>query len=140
MATDPTCEECAAIVLEYERAYLEFWVNASEETREGCRAIGQLVTGGTEDDLARAHEVLRPFKPFYDLCERRCADEPITHGRVVDSKVPACRQDWTLPKVASPGPSALAAVRPFVRYVFPLSPLLQSPRLLSSCAEMRELS
>jgi hypothetical protein len=64
MPTAPTCEECAAIRLEYERACLEFWLNASEETREGCRAIGQLVTGGTEDDLARAHEVLRPFKPF----------------------------------------------------------------------------
>ncbi len=64
MPTDPTCKECAAIRLEYQRACLEFWANASEETREGCRAIGQLVTGGTEDDLARAHEVLRPFKPF----------------------------------------------------------------------------
>jgi hypothetical protein len=64
MATEPTCEECAAIRVEYERACLEFWLNASEETREGCRAIGQLVTGGTEADLARAHEVLAPFKLF----------------------------------------------------------------------------
>ena len=64
MATEPICEECAAIVLEYERACIEFWANASEETREGCRAIGQMVAGGTEADLARASEVLRPFKPF----------------------------------------------------------------------------
>lgn len=64
MATDPTCEECAAILLEYERACLEFWLNASEETREGCRAIRQMVAGGTEADLARAREILPPFKPF----------------------------------------------------------------------------
>jgi hypothetical protein len=64
MPTDPSCEECAAILLEYERACLDFWANASEETREGYRAIGQLVAGGTEADLARAHEVLPPFKPF----------------------------------------------------------------------------
>jgi hypothetical protein len=64
MPTDPTCEECAAILLEYERASIDFWANASEETREGCRAIGQLVAGGTEADLARAREVLPPFKPF----------------------------------------------------------------------------
>jgi hypothetical protein len=64
MAADPTCEECAAILLEYERAYLDFWRNASEETREGCRAIGQLLTGGTEADLDRAREVLPPFRPF----------------------------------------------------------------------------
>lgn len=64
MATDPTCEECAAILLEYERACLDFWRNTSEEAREGCRAIGQLVTRGTEADLAHAHEVLPPFKPY----------------------------------------------------------------------------
>jgi hypothetical protein len=64
MPTDPPCEECAAILLEYERACLDFWANANEETREGCRAIGQLVAGGTEADLERAHEVLPPFKPF----------------------------------------------------------------------------
>jgi hypothetical protein len=64
MATDPSCEECAAILLEYERAYLDFWRSASEETREGCRAIGQLLTGGTEADLDRAREVLPPFTPF----------------------------------------------------------------------------
>ena len=64
MPTDPTCEECAAIRLEYERACLEFWANASEETREGCRAIGRMIAGGTEADVERAREVLRPFKPF----------------------------------------------------------------------------
>jgi hypothetical protein len=62
MPTDPPCEECAAILVEYERACLEFWANASEETREGCRAIGQLVAGGTEADLDRAREVLPSFK------------------------------------------------------------------------------
>jgi hypothetical protein len=64
MATDPSCEECAAIRLEYERVCLEFWEKASEETREGCRAIGQLVARGTEADLARAHEMLPAFRPF----------------------------------------------------------------------------
>ena len=62
MPTDPSCEECAAILLEYERACLDFWANASEETREGCRAIGRMVAGGTDADLA--HEVLPPFKSF----------------------------------------------------------------------------
>lgn len=64
METDPTCEECAAILVEYKRACLDFWMNASEETREGCRAIGQLVAGGTEADLAHARDVLPRFTPF----------------------------------------------------------------------------
>jgi hypothetical protein len=57
-----SCEECKAIALEYKRAWLDFWLNASEETRDGCRAIGQLFNGGSEADLARAQELLRPFK------------------------------------------------------------------------------
>lgn len=63
MPTSAPCEECQAIILEYERASLDFWLNASEETRDACRAIGQLVAGGTDADLARAHELLAPFKP-----------------------------------------------------------------------------
>jgi hypothetical protein len=73
MPTDPNCEECAAILLEYERTCLDFWLNASEETREGCRAIGQLVARGTETDLARAQELLpafRAFKPYVNADAR----------------------------------------------------------------------
>jgi hypothetical protein len=62
-AMKTSCEECEAIVLEYKRACLDFWLNANEETREGCRAIGQLISGGSEADVARAEELLRPFKP-----------------------------------------------------------------------------
>ncbi len=61
-AMKTSCEECEAIVLEYKRAYLDFWLNANEEIRNGCRAIGQLVSGGSEADVARAQELLRPFK------------------------------------------------------------------------------
>jgi hypothetical protein len=81
MPTDPTCEECAAILLEYERACLEFWLNASEETREGCRAIGQMITGGTEADVARAREVLPPFKPFTPYAN---ADARMSPSRMAD--------------------------------------------------------
>ena len=58
------CEECQAIVMEYERACLDFWLNASEETRDACRAIRQLVTGGSEADVAHAQQLLPPFKAF----------------------------------------------------------------------------
>ena len=58
------CEECQAIVMEYERACLDFWLNASEETRDACRAIRQLVTGGTEADVALAQQLLPSFKAF----------------------------------------------------------------------------
>jgi hypothetical protein len=50
--------------MEYERACLDFWLNASEETRDACRAIRQLVAGGTEADVAHAHQLLSPFKAF----------------------------------------------------------------------------
>jgi hypothetical protein len=57
-----SCEECKAIALEYKRAWLDFWLNASEDTRGGCRTIGQLFNGGSEADMARAQELLRPFR------------------------------------------------------------------------------
>jgi hypothetical protein len=59
-----SCDECEAIILEYRRACIEFWLNSSEETRDACRAIGQLVAGCREADAAHAEELLRPFKPL----------------------------------------------------------------------------
>ena len=59
-----SCDECEAIILEYRRACIEFWLNSSDETRDACRAIGQLVAGCREADAAHAEEVLRPFKPL----------------------------------------------------------------------------
>ena len=53
-----SCEECAAITLEYRRAYLDFWLHASNETRDACRALAQLVAGGSEADVARTQELL----------------------------------------------------------------------------------
>ena len=64
MGTIAPCEECQAILMEYEKACLDFWLNASEETRDACRAIRQLVTGGTEADVAHAQQLLPPFKTF----------------------------------------------------------------------------
>jgi hypothetical protein len=58
-----SCEECEAITLEYRRAWLDFWLNASDETRDACGALWQLVAGGSDADVARAQELLRPFKP-----------------------------------------------------------------------------
>jgi hypothetical protein len=55
------CAECEAITLEYRRACLDFWLNASDETRDACRAIGQLLAGGSEADAAQ--DLLHPFKP-----------------------------------------------------------------------------
>jgi hypothetical protein len=86
MPTDPTCEECAAILLEYKRACFDFWLNASEETREGCRAIGQLVAGGTETDLARAQELLPPFKPFKPYVNPYAAMSPSRMAELIIRK------------------------------------------------------
>ena len=57
------CRECAAIAEEYRRACVEFWLKASEETRAACRALQQLVTEGSEADVDRACELLRPYQP-----------------------------------------------------------------------------
>ena len=64
MPADAPCEECEAIILEYKRACLDFWVNASEETRNACRSIGHLIGGGSDAEVARAQSLLRPFEPF----------------------------------------------------------------------------
>lgn len=58
-----SCNECEAIIVEYRRACIDFWLNASDETREACRAIGQLVAWCREADADHAQELLRPFKP-----------------------------------------------------------------------------
>jgi hypothetical protein len=62
MPTDPPCEECEEIILEYKRACLEFWLNANQETRDACRAMGDLMGGGSGTEAALG--MLRPFEPF----------------------------------------------------------------------------
>jgi predicted nucleic acid-binding protein len=59
------CRECAEIMQEYREAVLDFWSNASDETRYACRVAAKL-TGLTEEDAVNADEALRPFD-FQDL-------------------------------------------------------------------------
>jgi hypothetical protein len=81
MPTDAPCEECEAIILEYKRACLDFWLNASQETQDACRAIGHLVGGGSEADVARAQALLRPFEPFRGPVK---ADSKMGKSRMAD--------------------------------------------------------
>jgi hypothetical protein len=50
-AMENSCEQCDAILLEYRIAYLDFWERASQETRDACKAVGELIGGS---------EVIRP--------------------------------------------------------------------------------
>jgi hypothetical protein len=54
-----SCRECESIELEYRKACLEYWANASVEIREACQVLARLA-GGTEDDVVRLEELPRP--------------------------------------------------------------------------------
>jgi hypothetical protein len=56
-----SCQECEAILLEYRRAYRDFWLNASPETRNAYQSVAKLA-GGTEEDVARLEGLLPPFR------------------------------------------------------------------------------
>jgi len=59
-AMTSSCKECEEIVTEYRGAVLDFWRNASEETRAACRATANLISC-TESDAKEAQRQLRPF-------------------------------------------------------------------------------
>jgi hypothetical protein len=56
-----SCRECEAILLEYRRAYRDFWLNASPETRNVCQSVANLI-GGTEEDVVRLEGLVTPFR------------------------------------------------------------------------------
>ena len=62
-AMENSCELCDAILREYRIAYLDFWERASEETRDACKAVGELI-GGSEADLQRVEDRLPRFRPM----------------------------------------------------------------------------
>jgi hypothetical protein len=55
------CQECEAILLEYRRAYRDFWLNATPETRNLYQSVASLI-GGTEEDVARVESLVPPFR------------------------------------------------------------------------------
>jgi hypothetical protein len=56
-----SCRECEAILLEYRRAYRDFWLKASPETRNVYQSVANLI-GGTEDDVVRLERLAPPFR------------------------------------------------------------------------------
>lgn len=56
-----SCRECEAILLEYRRAYADFWLNASPETRNVYQSVANLI-GGTEEDVVRLEGLVEPFR------------------------------------------------------------------------------
>jgi hypothetical protein len=54
------CRQCDEIVAEYRDALLNFWRDATEETRATCRAAANLMLC-SEDDATNAQQQLRPF-------------------------------------------------------------------------------
>jgi hypothetical protein len=56
-----SCRECEAILLEYRRAYRDFWLNASPETRNVYKSVASLI-GGTEEDVVRLEGLVTPFR------------------------------------------------------------------------------
>ena len=56
-----SCRECEAILLEYRRAYRDFRLNASPETRKGYQTVANLI-GGTEEDVVRLEGLTPPFR------------------------------------------------------------------------------
>ena len=55
-----SCRECEAILLEYRRAYRDFWLDASPETRNAYQSVANLI-GGTEEDVVRVEGLVPPF-------------------------------------------------------------------------------
>ena len=55
------CRECEAILVEYRRAYRDFWLNASPETRNAFQSVANLI-GGTEEDVVRVEGLAPPFR------------------------------------------------------------------------------
>ena len=55
------CRECEAILLEHRRAFRDFWLNASPETRNVYQSVANLI-GGTEDDVVRLEGLVPPFR------------------------------------------------------------------------------
>ena len=58
-----SCLECEAILLEYRRAYRDFWLNASPETRNVYQSVVNLI-GGTEEDVVRVEGLAPQFRPM----------------------------------------------------------------------------
>ena len=56
-----SCRECEEILLEYRKAYRDFWLNASPETRNTYQSVAKLI-GGTEDDVVRLESLVAPFR------------------------------------------------------------------------------
>ena len=56
-----SCRECEAILLECRRAYRDFWLNATPETRNLFQSVASLI-GGTEEDVARVESLALPFR------------------------------------------------------------------------------
>jgi hypothetical protein len=56
-----SCRECEAILLEYRRAYRDFWLNASPETRNVYQSVANLI-GGTEEDVVHVEGLASPFR------------------------------------------------------------------------------
>ena len=48
-------------MLEYRRAYRDFWLNASPETRNVYQSVANLI-GGTEEDVVRLEGLVPPFR------------------------------------------------------------------------------
>jgi hypothetical protein len=57
------CLECDVILREYRIAYLDFWERASQETRDACKALGELI-GGSEADMQSVEDHLPRFRPM----------------------------------------------------------------------------
>ena len=56
-----SCLECEAILLEYRRAYRDFWLDASPETRNVYQSVANLI-GGTEKDVVHVERLAPPFR------------------------------------------------------------------------------
>jgi hypothetical protein len=57
------CKECDAILQEYRMAYIDFLENASQETRDACKALGELI-GGSAADMQSVEDRVPRFRPM----------------------------------------------------------------------------
>lgn len=60
---ETSCHECEAILRDYRIAYLDFWERASQETRDACKALRELI-GGSEADMQSVEDRLPWFRPM----------------------------------------------------------------------------
>jgi hypothetical protein len=94
MTNPASCDECEAIARELDEAYLEAWISSDQTTRDAWIATYKLI-GGTEEDAARADELIPRARIRNPLRIRQALVKKFTHEARSRHKVPWQREQFS---------------------------------------------